>query len=227
MNETAGDTAMNRSHKHSSELLAGDPSPHCKSKETGNIVGEHPPVVYRTNIERIEEGFNGGIQVVHHQDTAGVASRKIRVLFVITGLASGGATNVVLDLASHFNNHSDFDVELLTGQIPPGRTDVTYLAHELGINTQIMPSLINHINPIVNLKAVADIRRIMVQGNYDIVHTHSSVAGVIGRIAAFSAGVPVILHHVHGWGLHAQKSKLHQMLYVNLERLCAGFTNQM
>jgi len=218
---------MNRSHKHSSELLVGDPSPHCKSKETGNIVGEHSPVVHRTNIERIEEGFNGGIQVVHHPDTVGVASRKIRVLFVITGLASGGASNVVLDLASHFNNHCDFDVELLTGQIPPGRTDVTYLAHELGINTRIIRSLINHINPIVNLKAVSDIRRIMVQGNYDIVHTHSSVAGVIGRIAAFSAGVPVILHHVHGWGLHARESKLHQMLYVTLERLCAGFTNQM
>ena len=149
------------------------------------------------------------------------------MLLVITGLASGGATSVVLDLANYFSNHPDFDIHLLTGPIPPGRTDVTYLAYELGINTRIIPTLINHINPIVNLKALADIRHIMVQGNYDIVHTHSSVAGVIGRLAAGSAGVSVILHHVHGWGLHARKSKLLQILYLNLERLCARFTNQI
>jgi len=218
---------MNRNHKHSNELLVGDLSPHFESKETVTILEETPPGVHPTNISRTEEGFNGVIQVVHHEDTSLVAPRKIRVLLVITVLGTGGATNVVLDLASHFNNHSDFDIEVLTGPIPAGRTDLRYLAYERGIPTRVIPSLINHINPIVNLKAVADIRRIMVQGNYDIVHTHSSVAGVVGRLAAFTAGVPVVIHHVHGWGLHASKSRLAQMLYLNLERLCARFTNRM
>jgi len=218
---------MARHHKHSNELLEGDLSPRFRLGERRNIAKETSTGVHLTHIVRKDQGCNQLVLDVHHEDTYRVVPRKIRVLFVITGLASGGATNVVLDLASHFNNHPDFDVRLVTGPIPPGRTDVTYLAHELGIKTHIIPSLINHINPVVNLKGVADIRRIMVQGNYDIVHTHSSVAGVIGRIAAFSAGVPVILHHVHGWGLHARKSKLHQIFYVNLERLCAQFTNQM
>ena len=78
------------------------------------------------------------------------------MLLVITGLASGGATNVVLGLASHFNNHPDFDIQLLTGPIHEGRTDVTYFAYEQGISTQVIPSLINHINPFINVKAVAD-----------------------------------------------------------------------
>jgi len=171
--------------------------------------------------------FNKTIQGVHHQDTSLIASRKIRVLLVITGLASGGATKVVLQLASHFNNHPDFDIQLLAGPIPEGRTDVTYLAYEQGIPTQVIPSLISHINPFINVKAVADIRRIMVQGNYDIVHTHSSVAGVVGRLAAVTAGVPVIIHHVHGWGLHAGMSRLNQTLYLNLERLSARFTDRL
>ncbi|MGH9877602.1 MAG: glycosyltransferase, partial [Nitrososphaerales archaeon] len=218
---------MTPHHKRSNELLEGDLSPRFRLGERRNIAKETSKGVHLTHIVRKDQGCNQLVLDVHHEDTYRVVPRKIRVLFVITGLASGGATNVVLDLASHFNNHPDFDVRLVTGPIPPGRTDVTYLAHELGINTRIIPSLINHINPVVNLKGVADIRRIMVQGNYDIVHTHSSVAGVIGRIAAFSAGVPVILHHVHGWGLHARKSKLIQLLYVNLERLCARFTNRM
>jgi len=148
-------------------------------------------------------------------------------LLVITGLASGGATNVVLDIAGHFNNHSDFDIEVLTGPIPAGGNDVTYLAYEQGITTRVIPSLMNHINPIVNVKAVADIRRIMVQGKYDIVHTHSSVAGVVGRFAALTAGVPVIIHHVHGWGLQKGMSRWTRMLYLTLERLSARFTNRM
>ncbi len=173
------------------------------------------------------EVFNETVQGVYSQEPSLIAPRKIRVLLVVTGLAAGGATNVVLDLASHFNNHPDFDMEILTGPIPAGRTDVTHLATEQGIATRVIPSLINHINPIVNVKAVADIRRVLVQGKYDIVHTHSSVAGVVGRLAAFSAGVPVIIHHVHGWGLHENMSGWSRMLYLNLERLCARFTTRL
>ncbi len=125
---------------------------------------------------------------IEYQATSFVAPRKIRVLLIITGLATGGATSVVLDIASYFNNHPDFDVHLLTGPVPAGKNDVTYLVYERGISTRVIPSLINRISPIANIKAVADIWRSIVQGNYDIVHTHSSVAGVVGRLAAIAAG---------------------------------------
>ena len=167
------------------------------------------------------------IQSTHYQDTPRVASGSMRVLLVITGLATGGATNVVLDIASHFKNQSGFDLQLITGPIPPGRNDVTHRAKELGIPTRVLPSLINHVNPIVNLKAVADLRRIMVEGKYDIVHTHSSVAGVVGRLAALSAGIPVIIHHVHGWGFHDGMPGWTRKLYLTLERFCAKFTDRI
>lgn len=166
-------------------------------------------------------------QGTHHKYTSLVASRKIRVLLVITGLATGGATNVVLDIGSHLNNHPDFDVQILSGPVPEGRNDVTYSAYEKGIPTQIVPTLINHINPIVNAKAIASIRRIIIRGNYDIVHTHSSVAGVVGRLAARSAGNRLIIHHVHGWGLQEDMSAGTRMLYLSLERLCAQFTDRL
>jgi len=160
-------------------------------------------------------------------DTPIASSRSIRVLLVITGLATGGATNVVLDIASHFKNQTGFDLQLITGPIPPGRNDVTHRAKELGISTRVMPSLINHVNPIVNLKAVADLRKIMVEGKYDIVHTHSSVAGVVGRLAALAAGIPVIIHHVHGWGFHDSMPGWTRKLYLTLERFCAKFTDRI
>ncbi|HEX6268699.1 MAG TPA: exopolysaccharide biosynthesis polyprenyl glycosylphosphotransferase [Anaerolineales bacterium] len=167
------------------------------------------------------------IQSARYKDTSRVASRSTRVLLVITGLATGGATNVVLDLARHFKNHPGFNLQLVTGPIPPGRNDMTYLAKDLDIPTRVIPSLINHIDPVVNLKAVADLRRIMVEGKYDIVHTHSSVAGVVGRIAALAAGIPVILHHVHGWGPLEGMTVWTKKLYLTLERFCAKFTDRI
>ena len=153
--------------------------------------------------------------------------RRIRVLLVITVLGTGGATNVVLDIASHLHRHPDFDVQLLTGPIPSSREDLTYLARQQGIPTRSVPSLINQIHPLTNLKAVADIRRIIVQGNYDVVHSHSSVAGVVARLAAFSAGVPVIVHHIHGWGVHQFMSGSTRKLYLALERLSSRWTDRM
>jgi glycosyltransferase involved in cell wall biosynthesis len=167
------------------------------------------------------------IERVEHKDTSCVVPPKIRVLIVITGMATGGATNVVLDIASHFNNHPDFDIQLLTGPVPASKNDVTYQAYEQGIPTRVIPSLINHINPVINVKAVADIWWIIVRGNYDIVHTHSSVAGVVGRLAAFAARTGVIVHHVHGWGLQEGMSTAKRMLYLGLERLCARFTDRI
>lgn len=155
-----------------------------------------------------------------------VASRKIRVLLVITKLDIGGATNVVLTIANHFGHHPDFDIELLAGPVPADRTDMRHVADEQGIPVHIVPSLINRISPVANSRAIVDIRRVMVQGDYDIVRTHSSVAGVAGRLAAWTAGVPVIVHHVHGWGLRPDMSKGTRMLYLGVERLCARFTSR-
>jgi glycosyltransferase involved in cell wall biosynthesis len=59
------------------------------------------------------------------------------------------------------------------------------------------------------------------------VHTNSSKAGVLGRIAAKLAGVPIIIHTVHGWSFHEHMSPLRRHLFVALEKLTASFTDAM
>jgi glycosyltransferase involved in cell wall biosynthesis len=152
---------------------------------------------------------------------------KFRLLLVITRLTVGGDTNVVLDIASHFGKHPDFEASLAVGPVPDGETDLTWLAYEQAIPTIVIPSLVNRINPVQNLAAVRQLRSIMVRGQYDIVHTHSSVAGIVGRTAALSARIPVIVHHVHGWGLREDMSPGLRVVYLTLERLCARFTSRM
>jgi exopolysaccharide biosynthesis polyprenyl glycosylphosphotransferase len=167
------------------------------------------------------------LQTAAYTDRAQVGARSIRVLLVITGLATGGATNVVLDIARHLRSRPEFEVELITGPIPPGRNDVTHRAFEMDIPTRVVPSLVNRISPLTNFKAVSDLYKIMVRGEYDIVHTHSSVAGIVGRFAALAAGIPIILHHVHGWALHSGMSSWTKWIYLTLERVAAHFTDRI
>jgi glycosyltransferase involved in cell wall biosynthesis len=153
--------------------------------------------------------------------------KKIKVLIVITRLTIGGDTNVVLDIADHLNHHPLYEVHLAVGPVLKHEVDLTYLAYEHNIPTTVIPSLINHINPGRNLKALLELLAVIRRGKFDIVHTHSSVAGVVGRFAAFIARVPVIVHHVHGWGIQENMSTAVRTLYLILERICALFTDRL
>jgi glycosyltransferase involved in cell wall biosynthesis len=67
----------------------------------------------------------------------------------------------------------------------------------------------------------------MRKGKYDIVHTNNAIAGAAGRMAAALARVPVIIHHVHGWGLQDDMSKMTRMIYVASERFCAILSSRL
>ena len=153
--------------------------------------------------------------------------RKIRVLLVATRLTIGGDTNVILDIASYLNSHSHFEVHLATGPVPAHEVDLTYQASERGIPLINIPSMVTYIRPWHILRSSAELYAHIRQGKYDIVHTNNAIAGAAGRLAAALARVPVIIHHVHGWGLQEDMSKMTKMLYINSERFSATFTNRL
>jgi glycosyltransferase involved in cell wall biosynthesis len=154
-------------------------------------------------------------------------NRKIRVLLVTTRLTIGGDMNVILDIASYLNSHTHFEVHLAAGPVPAHEIDLTYLANERGIPLVIIPSMVTYISPWRNLRSSAELYAHMRRGKYDIVHTNNAIAGAVGRMAAVLARVPVILHHVHGWGLQDDMSKMMRSLYVGSERFCATFSSRL
>ena len=165
-----------------------------------------------------------------HLNTKGTlpySPKKTRVLIIINHLALGGGTKVALDLATYLYMHPNYEVHLIAGRTAAGSVDVSHLAYERGIPTRIVRSLVNHIDPIASLKAFTTIRQIIAEGNYDIVHTHTKVAGIVGRLAARAAKARVIVHHVHGWGSPKEMATGKRMMYLWLERLCARFTNRI
>jgi glycosyltransferase involved in cell wall biosynthesis len=90
-----------------------------------------------------------------------------------------------------------------------------------GVVVRIEPSLVRRTHPWLDSIALARLTGIIRAGRYDIVHTHSSKAGILGRIAARLAGVRTIVHTAHGWAFSREDSRLHHALWVNLERACA------
>lgn len=171
-------------------------------------------------------------EIAHDQQTDALESlsklnRKLRVLLVVTRLTIGGDTNVILDVASYLKSHPHFDVHLAAGPVPPQEVDLTSLAGERGIPLVKVPSMVTDINPWQNFRSVLELYSHMRQGKYDIVHTNNAVAGVVGRIAATLARVPVIIHHVHGWGLQDDMSNIKRSLYVGLERFCATLSSRV
>jgi glycosyltransferase involved in cell wall biosynthesis len=83
-----------------------------------------------------------------------------------------------------------------------------------------LPSLVHPISPKDDIAAVADMRRLFRKLRPDIVHTHQSKAGILGRAAAKLAGVPGIVHGVHILPF-ANVGKAEALIYTAAEKLCA------
>lgn len=80
-----------------------------------------------------------------------------------------------------------------------------------------------HINATSNLKSIKDMYRLFKKEKPDIVHVHTPIASVLGRIAAKLAGVPTIIYTAHGFYFHENMSKRTYNFFYWLEKLAAKF----
>jgi glycosyltransferase involved in cell wall biosynthesis len=152
-------------------------------------------------------------------------NRKIRVLHVITRMIVGGAQENTLFTAALQTKNPRYEVTLLTGIDDGPEGDLHDTARAQGVNLEIEPLLVRPIRPITDLRAFFRLRRYMRDGKFDIVHTHSSKAGILGRMAARSAGVPIIVHTLHSLVFHEYEKAWKNTLYIALKKLCAPWTH--
>lgn len=90
-----------------------------------------------------------------------------------------------------------------------------------------VPAMQREIRPWSDLRALVQLVRIIRQIRPAVVHTHTSKGGFLGRLAARMAGVPVIIHTVHGFAFHEGISKGRKLLYLNLERAAARWCDRI
>lgn len=151
------------------------------------------------------------------------AGRRYRILHLITRLDLGGAQENTLFCAGH-HDRGRFEVSLVAGS--GGFLD----AEALGIpdaRVRLVPYLKHSISPAWDLSALLRLRARFKHDRIDLLHTHSSKAGILGRLAAFLAGVPVIVHTVHGWSFNPTQPAAVRLAYIGLERLAAALTDRL
>ncbi|MBE1531272.1 glycosyltransferase [Actinomadura algeriensis] len=103
--------------------------------------------------------------------------------------------------------------------------DLTPRAHTAGMEIVQVGPLVPQISPRDDLAALRTLERVLREGRYDVVHTHSAKGGVIGRVAAARAGVPRIVHTWHGFPFNEFQSWARRRAYIGLERIAARRTD--
>jgi len=96
----------------------------------------------------------------------------------------------------------------------------------LGDDWYQVPSMVRPINPVSDVLALQSLRRLLERLQPMIVHTHSSKAGILGRLAAKMAGVPIVIHSIHGFGVTPAQSALQRWLLLGAERMAARATHR-
>ena len=149
--------------------------------------------------------------------------RKAKVFHVITKLELGGAQKVTLMTLERLSRES-YELGLVTGE-----EDLLDERAEGIPDLEIfhVPSLGRNIHPIKDTIALFNLYRLFRREKPDVVHTHSSKAGILGRWAAWLAGVPIIYHTAHGFGFNEDQHTLRKNFFVWLERRTKKITTQM
>lgn len=125
----------------------------------------------------------------------------MRVAHLITRLIIGGAQeNTLFNVEDQHHRHGD-DVCLMTGPGLGPEGTLEKRARELQLDIRTLPDLQRNLDPIKDTRAYFAVRNLLKDYKPDLVHTHSSKAGILGRRAAWSLGIPCV-HSIHGAAFH-------------------------
>ncbi len=161
-------------------------------------------------------------------------SRARKVIHLITRLDYGGsAQNTMLTALGH--NRALFEPLVVAGR--PGRWDAQggqaatewncRQLEQSAIRWILLPSLTREVHPIKDIQALWQLIRLFRQERPVLVHTHTSKAGVLGRVAAWLARVPIIVHTPHGHVFYGHFGPFRSWVFLQIERVLSALTDRL
>lgn len=135
----------------------------------------------------------------------------------------GGPSHNVTLLSAYLS--PEFETKLLVGKKDPDEKDATYIAEQLGLVPIEIAEMRRSVLPFNDIIAYFKIKKIIREFKPDIVHTHASKSGAIGRFAARSCKVPLVVHTFHGHVFHSYFNSFISSLIVRFERFMAKRTD--
>ncbi|MCB0794779.1 MAG: glycosyltransferase [Flavobacteriales bacterium] len=142
-----------------------------------------------------------------------------RVLRIINRFNLGGPTHNAAYLTKYLGD--DYETLLVGGMWDPSEEGSKHILQDLGIEPLILPEMRRDIAPWRDREAYRRIKRLIKEFKPDIVHTHASKAGAVGRLAASEMNVKAIVHTFHGHVFHSYFGSLRTNIYKNIERFLA------
>ena len=162
---------------------------------------------------------NTGGHVVENRD-------KIKVLQLITRSDWAGGQKVLYSIVYGLKKYypDKFEVEVACG---PENGQLIEELKKINVKVNVISDLMREISPLKDLRAYFQIKKLIRNEKYDVVHCHSSKAGFLGRIAAKRSGVGNIIYTVHGWWGIEQYKGLKGKLFILAERFAAKFCSKI
>jgi glycosyltransferase involved in cell wall biosynthesis len=144
----------------------------------------------------------------------------MRICHVITRLILGGAQENTL-LTCEGLCARGHDVTLITGPAIGPEGELMTRAQQGGYRVIVLDAMRRDIHPFRDRRTARELRRLLAEIRPDVMHSHSSKAGILARKAAAAVGGMKIVHTIHGLPFHPYQSRLRNRLYIALERRAA------
>jgi len=150
----------------------------------------------------------------------------VKIVRVIARLNVGGPAIHVVLLSARLRA-AGYETILVKGTEAPSEGDLVGFARELGVEPVVVPEFGREIRWWDDAIAFWKLLRLIRRERPDIVHTHTAKAGMLGRVAASLAGVPLVVHTFHGHVFHGYFSPARTRLFVAIERWLARRTHRL
>jgi len=151
---------------------------------------------------------------------------RVRVLHVITRMIRGGAQENTLATVRGLLKKG-YEVTLVTGPTWGNEGELISEALQEGVETVIIPELVRELHPVKDVIVGMKLLSLLAKRRYDIVHTHTSKVGFLGRLAAHFCKVPVVIHTPHGHVFHSYFSRPVEAFFLFLERQAAKWCDRL
>jgi glycosyltransferase involved in cell wall biosynthesis len=151
----------------------------------------------------------------------------MRVTHIITRLVIGGAQENTVTTISGLRQKPGVEVNLISGPTigPEGSLENEARKILSGSQFEIVPELVRPVHPLKDFIALRKLEKILRAQKPDIIHTHSGKAGILGRFAAKRAGVPIIIHHIHGPSFGNFQGAFANLIFTAAEKHAAKVTD--
>ena len=144
----------------------------------------------------------------------------MRVLRILNRFNIGGPTHNATYLTKFLS--PEFKTKLIAGRKLDSEESSEHILDEYSLDFEILEDMQRSINLFKDLNVFFKIRRIIKTYKPKIVHTHASKSGALGRMAAITCGVPIIIHTFHGHVFHSYFGRLKTKIYILIERFLAS-----